>query len=231
MAELVYAFDLKSNGEIHMGSSPISGTTINRTFMKNSKITRKITQGVYVLTTVGGGCVVDAVSRASAGKQSLITVSVAKTNHSHKLLSENTHFALSVLGKNADPKIIETFGFKTSKDVDKCAKCETFKVAGVPVLKNSLGYMVCEKVDAIDADTHTIYIGRMIEGDVLTDEEPMSYAYYQEHKSDLTRVKTTSQQTAWICKACGYVYYGEEVPEDFKCPWCGLGKDYFEKKP
>lgn len=26
MAELVYAFDLKSNGEIHMGSSPISGT-------------------------------------------------------------------------------------------------------------------------------------------------------------------------------------------------------------
>ena len=27
MAELVYAFDLKSNGEIHMGSSPISGTT------------------------------------------------------------------------------------------------------------------------------------------------------------------------------------------------------------
>ena len=27
VAELVYAFDLKSNGEIHMGSSPISGTT------------------------------------------------------------------------------------------------------------------------------------------------------------------------------------------------------------
>ena len=28
MAELVYAFDLKSNGEIHMGSSPISGTSL-----------------------------------------------------------------------------------------------------------------------------------------------------------------------------------------------------------
>ena len=27
MAELVYAFDLKSNGNFHMGSSPISGTT------------------------------------------------------------------------------------------------------------------------------------------------------------------------------------------------------------
>ena len=29
MAELVYAFDLKSNGEIHMGSSPISGTILD----------------------------------------------------------------------------------------------------------------------------------------------------------------------------------------------------------
>ena len=29
MAELVYAFDLKSNGSHHMGSSPISGTTDN----------------------------------------------------------------------------------------------------------------------------------------------------------------------------------------------------------
>ncbi len=198
--------------------------------MKNSKITRKITQGVYVLTTKGGGCIVDAVSRASAGEQPLITVAVAKTNHSHKLLSENDKFALSVLGEEADPKIIETFGFKSSKDVDKCTECQTEEVEGVPVVKDSLGYMVCEKVDAIDADTHTIFIGRMIEADVLEDKTPMTYAYYQEHKNDLVKVKTEKSQTAWVCLACGYVYYGNEVPDDYKCPLCGLGKEYFKKK-
>ncbi len=172
----------------------------------------------------------DAVSRASAGEQPLITVAVAKTNHSHKLLSENDRFALSVLGEDVDAKIIETFGFKSSKDIDKCTECQTTDIEGVPVLENSIGYMVCEKVDAIDAETHTIYIGRMIEADVLKDERPMTYAWYQEHKGDLVKVKTEENKTAWVCMACGYVYYGDEVPDDYKCPLCGLGKEYFKKK-
>ncbi len=198
--------------------------------MKNSKITRKITQGVYVLTTQGGGCIVDAVSRASAGDQPLISVAVAKTNHSHKLLAENDKFALSVLGEDADPEIIQTFGFNCSKDCDKFAKCETEEVNGVPVIKASLGYMLCEKVDAIDTETHTLYIGRMVEGDIFSDARPMSYAYYQEHKGKLTKTQTEQGKTAWVCTACGYVYYGDEVPDDYKCPLCGLGKDYFKKK-
>lgn len=198
--------------------------------MKNAKITRKITQGVYVLTTEGGGCIVDAVSRASAGGQPLFTVAVAKTNHSHKLLAENDKFALSVLGEQAKPEIIDTFGFKCSKDCDKFENIATEEVAGVPVIKDSLGYIVCEKVDAIDAETHTIYIGRMIEADVLEDAKPMSYAYYQEHKEDLTKTTTEKSKTAWVCTACGYVYYGDEVPDDFICPLCGLGKKYFKKK-
>ena len=41
-------------------------------------ITRKITQGMYVLTTAGGGCIVDAVSQISAGENPLIAVSVMK---------------------------------------------------------------------------------------------------------------------------------------------------------
>ncbi len=209
--------------------------------MKNAKITRKITQGVYVLTTQGGGCVVDAVSRASAGEQPLITVAVAKTNHSHKLLAQNEKFALSVLGEQAAPEIIETFGFKCSKDCDKFANVATEEVDGVPVIKDSLGYMVCEKVDAIDMETHTLYVGRMVEGDVLEDAKPMSYAYYQEHKAalahangskddDLTKKTTEQGKTAWVCTVCGYVYYGDEVPDDYKCPLCGLGKKYFKKK-
>ena len=198
--------------------------------MKNSKITRKITQGMYVLTTVGGGCIVDAVARVGGSEQPLIAVAVAKTNHSHKLLAENKKFALSVLGKKANPEIITTFGFKSSRDLDKCGSCEVEEVEGVPIIRDSLGYMVCEKIDAIDTDTHTLYIGKMVEGDVFADDEPMSYAYYQEHKNDLVKTETDEGKTAWVCTVCGYVYYGDEVPDDYKCPLCGLGKSYFKKK-
>ena len=199
--------------------------------MKNSKVTHKITQGMYVLTTVGGGCVVDAVARVGgSGDQALIAVSVAKTNHSHKLLAENDKFALSILGENADPELIQVFGFKCSKDCDKLAEAKTTTVEGVPVLEDSLGYMVLEKVDAIDTGTHTLYIGRLIEGDVLNDDRPMTYAYYQEHKNDLIKVETEKNKTAWVCTVCGYVYYGDEVPDDYRCPLCGLGKEYFKLK-
>ena len=39
-----------------------------------------------------------------------------------------------------------------------------------------------------------------------------------------------SAVTRWVCKLCGYVYEGESVPEDYKCPICGAGPDKFEKE-
>ena len=33
----------------------------------------------------------------------------------------------------------------------------------------------------------------------------------------------------WVCKICGYVYEGDAVPEDYKCPICGAGKAAFEE--
>ena len=56
------------------------------------------------------------------------------------------------------------------------------------------------------------------------------YGYYQEHKEELLKVTTENGRTAWFCSICGYVYYGEELPENFKCPVCGVGKELFHKK-
>ena len=90
--------------------------------------------------------------------------------------------------------------------------------------------MICEIVDMIENDTHTLFIGKLIEADVYKEDKAMSYEYYQENKDELLKVKTDSGKTAWICNDCGYIYYGEELPDDFKCPICGMGKEYFSKK-
>ena len=34
---------------------------------------------------------------------------------------------------------------------------------------------------------------------------------------------------SWKCSVCGYVYEGEELPEDFRCPKCGAGSEEFEE--
>lgn len=198
--------------------------------MKNINITRKITQGMYVLTTKNGGCIVDAVSQVSGGNTPLISVAVMKRNYTNELLKTNNKFAISILGSNVNPEIIKTFGFNSARDINKFEKTETIKIEDIDVIKNSLGYMICEIVDTIENDTHTLFIGKIIEADVFEDKEPMSYGYYQEHKDKLLKVTTEKGKTAWICTVCGYVYYGEELPEDFKCPLCGVGKELFKKK-
>lgn len=198
--------------------------------MKNDKITRKITQGMYVLTTKDGGCIVDSVSQISSGENPLIAVAIMKKNYTNELLKMNNKFAISVLGMKAKPDIIKTFGFNSSKDIDKFKEINTTEAQGINIINDSLGYMVCEIIDSVDNDTHTLFIGRLIEADMFEDKEPMSYGYYQEHKEELLKVTTEQGKTAWICTVCGYIYYGEQLPEDYKCPICGVGRELFQKK-
>lgn len=153
--------------------------------MKNINITRKITQGMYVLTTKNGGCIVDAVSQISFGKNPLISVSVMKNNYTNQLLKENDKFAISILGKEVNPEIIKTFGFNSSRNINKFERVETTKIEEIEIINNSLGYMICEIVESIDNDTHTLFIGKIIEADVFEEKEAMSYQYYQEHREEI----------------------------------------------
>ena len=198
--------------------------------MKNIKITRKITQGMYVLTTQNGGCIIDAVSQISSGDNPLISVAVMKSNYTNELLKNNNKFGLSILGKEVNPQIIKTFGFNSMRDINKFEKVETTKIEDINIINDSLGYMICEKINELDNDTHTLFIGKIIEADVYEDKEAMSYQYYQEHKNELLKITNEDGTTKWVCSICGYVYEGEELPEDFTCPVCGVSKEFFDKK-
>ena len=77
--------------------------------------------------------------------------------------------------------------------------------------------------------------------EVLSDAKSATYEYYQENikpkpetlkKGDEvgTLVKDEKEgQVVWVCKICGYVYEGEDLPEDFICPWCKHPASDFER--
>ena len=198
--------------------------------MKNKKITRKISQGMYVLTTKGGGCIVDAVMQASTGDNPIIMVAVMKKNYTNELLKRCDKFALSVLGANVNPEIIKTFGFNSMRDINNFENVDVTEVEGVNVIDDALGYMICEVVDSIENDTHTVFIGKLIEADVFEDSKEMTYGYYQEHKDELIKVTTNEGKTAFVCSVCGYIYYGDELPDNYKCPVCNAPRELFNKK-
>lgn len=66
--------------------------------------------------------------------------------------------------------------------------------------------------------------------------EQMLHTIYHSRTQDLgTAAKNTNEKgeektmTKWRCKVCGYIYEGETLPPDFKCPVCKQPASMFEK--
>ena len=193
-----------------------------------NKIYYKLTHGVYVLTTNGGGCIVDAVSQISSEEYPLFSIAVMKENNTNELVHLNDDVVLSILSKDVDGRVIDTFGMHSMKELNKFDEVETLEVGDIKVPSDIIGYMELKVEDRLENETHTVLICRYEHGKILEeDKEELTYNYYRKHKDKYIQVMTETNKKAWVCTMCGYVYYGDEIPEDFSCPICGVDKDAF----
>ena len=94
----------------------------------------------------------------------------------------------------------------------------------LPRYINSFMSLKVEKV--IDLETHGMFICEITEARVITHSESMSYNYYYENVKPKPE---TFEKKGFVCKVCGYIYEGEELPEDIICPLCKHGAADFEK--
>lgn len=189
----------------------------------------KISHGMYVLTTKDGGCIVDAVSKISGGDNPLLSIAVNKKNYTNELMHSSSKCCLSIIGKNTDPEVISEFGFKSMREHNKLEYKNLINVDSGYAVSDSLGYFNLEKVDTIENDTHTVFICKVIDSKELNDDVEITYNYYREHKDELLKTKDEQGNTVWVCTVCGYVYHGEELPEDYVCPICKADASRFKK--
>lgn len=169
-----------------------------------------------------------------------IAVSVNKNNYTHECIARSRKFAVSVLHEQSAPDIIATFGFSSGRDTDKFSKVEYSVLGMMPVVKNSAAYIVCDVEKTLETDTHTVFLGKVTDADVLENKPPMTYAYYHNvvkgktAKNAPTYIEEKTEKGKWVCSVCGYVYDGEtpfeELPDDFRCPVCKQPKTAFVKK-
>ena len=82
-----------------------------------------------------------------------------------------------------EPKTFYSLGYGLY--VVSSKKGERF--TGTPiVLENSIGYLEAEVVSTLDVGTHVIFVGKVVDAQILKDGEPMSYAYYHKVKGGKT---------------------------------------------
>ena len=209
----------------------------------NNSAFRALSYGVYILSTWDNGrptgCTVNSVMQITSSPAT-VAVSVNKNNYTHDCISQSGMFAVSVLHEQSDPSIIGTFGFSSGRDTDKFDKVKYSVKGMMPIVDNAAAYIVCSVEKTLETDTHTVFLGKVTDADVLENKPPMTYAYYHNvvkgktAKNAPTYIEEKTETGKWVCSVCGYVYDGEtpfeQLPDDFRCPVCKQPKSAFVKK-
>ena len=194
----------------------------------------KLSYGLFVLTAKDGdkdnGCIINTASQVTA-EPNRITIAVNKKNYTHDMIKKTGVFNVSVLSQDAVFDTFKHFGFQSGKDTDKFAGYEDAERSAnglYYVTKGTNALISGRVVEEKEFETHTLFIAEVTECRVLTDDPSVTYAYYFEHIKPKPQ-PAAENQTGWVCKICGYVYEGEELPEDFICPLCKHPASDFEK--
>ena len=186
--------------------------------------------GLYVVTSNDGkkdnGLIVNTVTQVT-NTPNRIAVTINKENYSHHVIKQTGKMNVNCLSTDAPFSVFENFGFKSGRNVDKFAG-ETLLRSdnGLVFLPRYINSFMSLKVESyVDLDTHGMFICSVTEARVLTDRETMTYTYYQENVKPKPQVEG---KKGYVCKICGYVYEGDELPEDIVCPLCKHGAADFE---
>ena len=193
----------------------------------------KIGYGLYVVTSNDGrmdnGMIVNTVSQVTSSPNR-VAVCINKQNYTHHVVRQTGIMNLNCLSTEAPFSVFERFGFQSGRTVDKFEGSD-YEVLrsdnGLRFLSKYINAMMSLKVESyVDLDTHGMFICTVSEARVLSDKETMTYTYYQ---SNVKPRPKTEGKKGWVCKICGYVYEGEELPDDFICPLCKHPASDFER--
>jgi len=226
----------------------------------NLKTLYKISYGLYVVSSKKddklNGQIANTIFQATADPPTMV-VCLNNQNLTNEFVRESNLFGVSILTKETPMQFIGHFGFKSGREVDKF-KDLNFKIGatGCPiVLDYTLGYLEAQVFNQLNVGTHTLFVGKIVEAEIIKEAEPMTYEYYHLIKGGKTpktapayikEERIASEPTKYVCSVCGYLYDPalgdpksgikpgtpfEELPENWTCPVCGAGKDAFQKVP
>lgn len=195
----------------------------------------KIGYGLYVLIAEHGGkdnaCIINVAQQVTSNPLQLM-ICVNKQNLTHDMILRTAKFNLCPLSEEATMKPFEHFGFQSGRDVNKFEHCEVELRS-----ENGLRYLPkyinacfqCVVTKSIDLGTHTMFVAMVMDAKVLSNSPSITYAYYQQYIKPKPEPSTTAGgKKRWVCEVCGYVYEGDELPDDFICPLCKHGKSDFK---
>ena len=186
--------------------------------------------GLYVVTSRDGdkdnGLIVNTVTQVT-NTPNRIAVVINKQNYSHHIIRQTGVMNVNCLDVSAPFSVFQRYGFQSGRSADKFAGVEELRSDnGLRFLPRYINSFLSLKVESyVDVDTHGMFICSVEEARVISDRETMTYTYYQQNVKPKPE---TEGRKGHVCKVCGWVYEGENLPDDIVCPLCKHGAADFE---
>lgn len=199
--------------------------------MIDSKILNHVGYGLYVVTSHDGtkhnGMICNSVMQAT-NEPCQVLVVLNKSGYSAQTIVKTKKLNVCPLTKNVPFSLIKNFGFCSGRDVNKFSNIDyaTSQNGLAYLLDYSNGFMSLEVTNVQDLGTHYLFTCMLTESKLINSDESVTYAYY--HKNIKPKAVHGAKKK-WVCKLCGYVYDGDQLPQDFVCPWCGADASFFEQ--
>ena len=190
----------------------------------------RIGYGLYVVTSNDGkkdnGLIVNTVIQLT-DTPNRVAVNINKANYSHHVIKQTGMLNVNCLSTEAPFSVFEQFGFQTGRSVDKFAGQTVHRSDNGPVFLDKYinAFMSLKVEDYVDLGTHGMFICSVTEARVMSNQETMTYTYYQ---NNVKPKPETEGKKGFVCKVCGYIYEGDELPADYICPLCKHGAADFE---
>ncbi len=212
----------------------------------NKSTFHQLSYGVYVISTWdkgrATGCTANSAMQITS-EPATVAISINHDNYTNQCIRESGRFAISILGEKSDPGIIGVFGFKSGRDHNKFDEVDMLEKSYMPVVADACAYIVCEVADKMETSTHTVFLGKVVDADILKTDDAMTYAYYHnviKGKSPknaptyIAEENPAAEGARYVCGVCGYIYNGEasfdELPDTYTCPVCRQPKSVFTRK-
>ena len=192
-----------------------------------------LSYGLFVLTARDGakdnGCIINTVTQLTDSPKR-ISIAVNKANLTHDMIVKTGEFNVSVLSNDAPFALFQHYGFQSGRNTDKFAGVQgmarsTNGIYYIPYCTSA--FLSAKVTQTVEFETHTLFIADVTEAKLLSNVPSMTYAYYFANVKPKPAV--LQKQTGWVCKICGWVYEGEELPPDIVCPLCKHGAADFER--
>ena len=191
----------------------------------------KLSYGLFVLTTnhngEDNGCIINTVTQVTDNPKR-ITIAVNKNNYTCSMIEKSKKFTVSVISQDATFDLFKRFGFASGRDTDKFAgHKDHYRTENGTyfICEGTNAYISCTVTDIIDCGTHLLFLSDVTEAETLSDVPSATYQYYFDNIKPKPEIP---KKKGYVCKICGYVYEGDELPDDFICPICKHGVDDFE---